>query len=74
MLNLVKAYFAVEPGQGLFPRSGLGTSSGLLNCLVCGIRGLGALVGLAAPRGLEAEKQRLEQELSTTRIVVDIQA
>lgn len=50
-------------------------------------RDAGALAGLAAPRGrrrgdrqaeriarLEAEKQRLEQELAKTRAVVDIQA
>ncbi|ORA84076.1 transposase, partial [Mycobacterium intermedium] len=50
-------------------------------------RDAGALAGLAAPRGrkrrdpqaeriaqLEAEKQRLEQELAKTRFVVDVQA
>ena len=50
-------------------------------------RDAGALAGLAAPRGrkrrdpqaeriarLEAEKQRLEQELAKTRAVVDVQA
>lgn len=50
-------------------------------------RDVGALAGLAAPRGrkrrdsraeriagLEAEKQRLEQELAKTRAVVDVQA
>jgi hypothetical protein len=50
-------------------------------------RDIGALAGLAAPRGrkrrdsqaeriagLEAEKQRLEQELAKTRAVVDVQA
>ncbi|WP_183155418.1 MULTISPECIES: transposase [Mycobacterium] len=50
-------------------------------------RDAGALAGLAAPRGrkrrdpqaeriaqLEAEKQRLEQELARTRLVVDVQA
>lgn len=50
-------------------------------------RDVGALAGLAAPRGrkgrdaaaeriarLEAEKQRLEQELARTRAVVDVQA
>lgn len=50
-------------------------------------RDAGALAGLAAPRGrkrrdrqaeqiarLQAEKQRLEQELAKTRFVVDVQA
>src|SRR5690625_1319218 len=50
-------------------------------------RDVGALAGLAAPRGrkrrdpqagrlarLEAEKLRLEKELATTRAVVDVQA
>ena len=50
-------------------------------------RDVGALAGLAAPRGrrrrdpqaeriarLEADKQRLEQELAKTRAVVDVQA
>jgi transposase len=50
-------------------------------------RDAGALAGLAAPRGrkrrdpaaeqiarLQAEKQRLEQELAKTRAVVDVQA
>ena len=50
-------------------------------------RHVGALAGLAAPRGrkrrdpqaeriarLEADKQRLEQELAKTRAVVDVQA
>jgi transposase len=50
-------------------------------------RDAGALAGLAAPRGrkrrdpqaeriahLEAEKQRLEQELAKTRFVVEVQA
>jgi transposase len=50
-------------------------------------RDTGALAGLAAPRGrkrrdpqaeqiarLEADKQRLEQELAKTRFVVDVQA
>ena len=50
-------------------------------------RDAGALAGLAAPRGrkrrdpaaeriarLQADKQRLEQELATTRAVVDVQA
>jgi transposase len=50
-------------------------------------RDAGALVGLTAPRGrkrrdpqaeriahLEAEKQRLEQELAKTRFVVEVQA
>jgi len=50
-------------------------------------RDVGALAGLAAPRGckrrdpateqiarLQAEKQRLEQELAKTRAVVDVQA
>jgi transposase len=50
-------------------------------------RDAGALAGLAAPRGrkrrdpqaeqiarLEADKQRLEQELAKTRFVVDVQA
>lgn len=50
-------------------------------------RDAGALAGLAAPRGrkrrdlaaeqiarLQAEKQRLEQELARTRAVVDVQA
>lgn len=50
-------------------------------------RDAGALAGLAAPRGrkrrdpaaeqiarLQAEKQRLEQELATTRAAVDVQA
>jgi transposase len=50
-------------------------------------RDVGALAGLTAPRGrrrrdaaaeqiarLEAEKQRLEQELAKTRAVVDVQA
>jgi len=50
-------------------------------------RDAGALAGLAAPRGrkrrdpaaeqiarLQAEKQRLEQELAKSRFVVDVQA
>jgi transposase-like protein len=85
-LEVLAAYDAAPDGEkgAVLRREGLYSShiTGWRNA-----RDVGALAGLAAPRGrkrrdaqaeqiarLQVEKQRLEQELVKTRAVVDVQA
>ena len=85
-LEILAAYDAAEPGEkgAILRREGLYSSH-----IVEWRRAsdAGALAALAAPRGrkprdkrdeqiaaLQAEKQRLEQELAKARFVVDVQA
>lgn len=85
-LEVLAAYDAAPDGEkgAVLRREGL-YSSHLVEWRRA--RDAGALAGLAAPRGrprrdkrdqriagLEAEKQRLEQELAKARFVVDVQA
>ena len=85
-LEILAAYDAASDGDkgALLRREGL-YSSNITEWRKA--RDAGALAGLAAPRGrkrrdpaadqvarLQAEKQRLEQELAKTRAVVDVQA
>jgi transposase-like protein len=85
-LEVLAAYDAAPDGEkgAVLRREGL-YSSHIVDWRKA--RDAGALAGLAAPRGrkrrdaaaeqiarLQAEKQRLEQELATTRAVVDVQA
>lgn len=84
-LEVLAAYDAAPEGEkgGVLRREGL-YSSHITERRKA--RDAGALAGLAAPRGrkrrdpqaeriarLEADKQRLEQELAKTRAVVDVQ-
>ena len=85
-LEILAAYDAAADGEkgAVLRREGL-YSSHIVDWRRA--RDAGALAGLAAPRGrkprdpqaeqiarLEAEKQRLEQELAKARFVVDVQA
>jgi transposase-like protein len=85
-LEILAAYDAAEPGEkgAILRREGL-YSSHIVEWRRA--RDAGALAALAAPRGrkprdkrdeqiaaLQAEKQRLEQELAKARFVVDVQA
>jgi transposase len=85
-LEVLAAYDAAPDGEkgAVLRREGL-YSSHIVEWRKA--RDAGALAGLAAPRGrkrrdpaaeqiarLQAEKQRLEQELAKTRAVVDVQA
>jgi transposase len=85
-LEILAAYDAAPDGEkgALLRREGL-YSSHIVDWRRA--RDAGALAGLAAPRGrkpldkrderiaaLQAEKQRLEQELAKARFVVDVQA
>jgi transposase len=85
-LEVLAAYEAAADGE----KGAVLRREGLYSSLITEwrkARDVGALAGLAAPRGrkrrdpraeriarLEAEKQRLEQELAKTRAVVDVQA
>jgi transposase-like protein len=85
-LEVLAAYDAAPEGEkgAVLRREGL-YSSHIVEWRKA--RDVGALAGLAAPRGrkrrdpaaeqiarLQADKQRLEQELAKTRAVVDVQA
>ena len=85
-LEVLAAYDAAPDGE----KGAVLRREGLYSSLITEwrkARDVGALAGLAAPRGrkrrdpaaeqiarLQAEKQRLEKELAKTRAVVDVQA
>ncbi len=85
-LEVLAAYDAAPDGE----KGAVLRREGLYSSHITGwrkARDVGALAGLAAPRGrkrrdaaaeqiafVQAEKQRLEQELAKTRAVVDVQA